>query len=78
MQTAQSLVGKVGVGEKEKVRVVFDSCSQRSYISNKVRNTLKLETIESENLLVKTFGDQNPKVIECDKVKFALTDTNGN
>ena len=42
LQTAQSLVGKVGselVG-KHNARIVFDSCSQRSYISNRLRNIL--------------------------------------
>ena len=80
LQTAQSLVGKVGVvmDEKHKARIVFDSCSQRSYISNRLRSTLKLETVESENLLIKTFGDKSPKVLSCDKVKFAVTDTEGN
>ena len=80
LQTAQSLVGKIGVvmDEKHKARIVFDSCSQRSYISNRLRSTLKLETVESENLLIKTFGDKSPKVLSCDKVKFAVTDTEGN
>ena len=64
--------------EKHKARIVFDSCSQRSYISNRLRSTLKLETVESENLLIKTFGDKSPKVLSCDKVKFAVTDTEGN
>ena len=80
LQTAQSLVGKVGselVG-KHNARIVFDSCSQRSYISNRLRNTLNLETVESENLLIKTFGDEAPKVLTCNRVKFAVTDTKGN
>ena len=70
LQTAQSLVGKVGsvMDQKHKTRIVFDSCSQRSYISNRMRNTLNVETVESENLLVKTFGDEASKVLTCDKV----------
>ena len=76
----QALVGKVGselVG-KHNARIVFDSCSQRSYISNRLRNTLNLETVESENLLIKTFGDEAPKFLTCNRVKFAVTDTKGN
>ena len=77
LQTAESLVGKVGsvMKAKHKDRIVFDSCSQRSYISNRLRTTLKLETVESENLLIKTVGDEPPKVLACNKVKFAVTDT---
>ena len=38
LQTDQSLIGKVGsvVDQKHKTRIVFDSCSQRSYISNRL------------------------------------------
>ena len=80
LQTAQSLVGKVGsvMDQKHKTRIVFDSCSQRSYISNRMRNTLNVGTVESENLLVKTFGDEASKVLACDKVQVAVTDTKGN
>ena len=80
LRTAQSLVGKVGsvMDQKHKTRIVFDSCSQRSYISNRMRNTLNLETVESENLLVKTFGDEASKVLACDKVQLAVIDTKGN
>ena len=74
LQTAQSLVGKVGsvMDQKHKTRIVFDSCSQRSYISNRMRNTLNVETVESENLLVKTFGDKASKVLAYDKVQVAV------
>ena len=80
LQTAQSLVGKVGsvMDQKHKTRIVFDSCSQRSYISNRMRNTLNVDTVESENLLVKTFGDEASKVLACDKVQLAVVDTKGN
>ena len=43
-----------------------------------MRNTLNVETVESENLLVKTFGDEASKVLACDKVQIAVTDTKGN
>ena len=70
LQTAESLLGQVGsvMEAKYKARIVFDSCSRRFYISNRLRNTLKLEMVESENLLIKT----------CNKVKFAVTVTEGN
>ena len=80
LQTAQNLVGKVGsvMDQKYETATVFDSCSQRSYISNKLRNTLNVETVESENLLVKTFGDKASKVLVCEKVQISVTDTKGN
>ncbi len=69
-------VGNVTNG-KHNAQIVFDSCSQRSYLSHKLRNILKLETVESENQLVKTFGDEAPKVLKCDRAKFTVMDTEG-
>ena len=45
-----------------------------------MRNTLNVETVESENLLVKTFGDEASKVLACDMVQLAVVavDTKGN
>jgi hypothetical protein len=79
LQTAQSPVGKIGtlMDGKYNAKIVFDSCSQRSYISNRLRSILKLETVESVNLLVKTFGDEVIKFGD-EMIKFAVADTEGN
>ena len=41
------------------MRVLFDSGSQRSYISERVRGKLNLLAKRKEKLLIKTFGQEN-------------------
>ena len=54
-------------------RILFDSGSQRSYISYKVRSSLKLKTVRSEKLIIKTFGEvHESEVQELDIVQFKI------
>ena len=43
------------------VRLVFDSCSQRSCIAKDLEDKLKLPVIGRESLLIKTFGESDAK-----------------
>ncbi|XP_068742211.1 uncharacterized protein [Montipora capricornis] len=52
--------------------VIFDSCSQRSYITSKACEQLNLPTIGKETLLIKTFGDNLTSVKECDVVQLCV------
>ncbi len=56
----QTAVADVNPGSKKsvKARLIFDSGSQRSYISNRIRNVLELPATGTENLLIKTFGSE--------------------
>ena len=58
------------------VRLLFDSGSQRSYISDRLRNRLRLPTVKTEKLLIKTFGDDSEQLRECDTVQFAVKGLN--
>ena len=40
------------------IRAIFDTGAQRSYVSQRVVNALKLETIETEKPRIATFGDK--------------------
>jgi hypothetical protein len=42
--------------EQVSTRILFDSGSQRTYISEKVRNRLRLKALRSEKVIIKTFG----------------------
>ena len=52
------------------VRILLDSGSQRSYITERARNKLSLSSIRTEKLLIKTFGCENEHLKECDVVQF--------
>ena len=53
-------------------QVIFDSRSQRSYITSKTGEQLKLPTVGKETLLIKTFGDNSASVKECDIVQLCI------
>ena len=38
-------------------RILFDSCSQLSYVSPSLRSKLKLPTIDSKEIKIRTFGN---------------------
>ena len=62
--------------EAMNVRLLFYCGSQRSYISNRLRNRLRLPTVKTEKLLIKTFGDDSEQLRECDTVQLAVKGLN--
>ena len=54
------------------VRLMFDSCSQKSHITNKLHLELCLPVIGRESLLVKTFGEITLKLVTCDIVQMCV------
>ena len=74
LQTAQATItqGDDATVNSAKVRVILDSGSQRSYITNRVRNQLNLPTEKTETMVIKTFGSEEERIQTCDSVKFVL------
>ena len=54
------------------VRVLFDSGSQLSYITEKLQSQLSLKPIKIEKLHLNTFGTRNYKTQACNVIKFYL------
>ena len=54
------------------IRILFDSGSQRSYMTKHARNKLNLSAVKTEKLLIKTFGQENEQLKECDVVEFCV------
>ena len=69
LQTAMSTVSFNR--QKLKVRILFDSCSQYSFINEDVRRKLKLPTIRKEKMVIKAFESKSEtvRVLEVVKVK---------
>ena len=53
-------------------RIILDLGSQKSYITNKLRDKLNLQKIGSENLLVKTFGSASEQFKVCGVVQVCV------
>lgn len=54
------------------VRLVFDSCSQRSYITENLKNKLALRVIGKDSLLIKTFGESDARLRSCEIVQVGI------
>ena len=59
------------------VRVLFDTGSQRSYITNATQEKLRLLPIKKETLYLNTFGDNKCKRQACEVYKFNLESKTG-
>ena len=63
LQTARANVKKPGSDQPEaNSRIIFDSCSQRSYITEELQRTLHLPVAGQDTLLIKTFGEVSAKL----------------
>ncbi len=70
LQTARAVArdGKKSIP----VRVLFDTGSQRTYITNSVQKRLNLKPTSKETLNLNTFGDNTFKGESCDVYKLTL------
>ena len=78
-QTALALIqnGSTTASNGIKARLIFDSGSQKSYVTQRVRDQLSLPTISKESLLIKTFGiDVTGQPTACEKIKVSVGNTN--
>ena len=58
MQTAHAIAKGSQGSSVKKVRVLFDSGSQRSFVTARVVNDLKIDAVRSEWLGINTFGQE--------------------
>ena len=73
LQTARASVKEPGSDQSgANSRIIFDSCSQRSYISEEMQRTLHLPVAGQDILLIKTFGEVSAKLQRCDIVQVAV------
>ena len=59
------------------VRLVMDSGSQRTFLTNRARRALKLNSLTAESLSIKTFGTATDTDSECEVVEFGLETNDG-
>jgi hypothetical protein len=69
----QSINGSKAV----KARILFDSGSQRSYVTNSLKSKLGLVPLKRETLNLNTFGDKRFSKQQCDLVQVSLQGNNG-
>ena len=75
LQTAICVILNPPYPEKEtKVRVVLDQGSQRSYITNQLKEKLNLPILGKENMIIKTFGagSNEDSITVCDVASMKI------
>ena len=72
LQTAKAVAFNEHNNSSMLVRVLFDSGSQRSYVTEQVCSKLCLKPVSKEKLQVNTFGGNRFKTKECKSVKLCL------
>ena len=73
LQTAKLRLVNPNDGNPEtSARAILDSGSQRTYVTSQVRERLKLPTIATETIRIKTFGNSEGYDKTCDIVNFGV------
>ena len=74
LQTAVAKLSAFNSNKTTDVRMIFDTGSQKTYVTNEVRNFLQLPTLRTENIFVNTFGnhDTKPKTVDVVPLKFIV------
>jgi hypothetical protein len=72
LQTARAVAINPLNGRSTTVRILFDSGSQRTYLTDDLRNKLNLKALYQERLNLNTFGENNYKSKRCDTVELQL------
>ena len=57
--------------------MIFYSCCQRSYVSQRLAKQLCLPVIGHDNLLIKTFGEESSRLRSCELVQVAVKSIDG-
>ena len=72
LQTSQAFVSSVNETSKGQRRILFDNCSQKSFVTNDVKEQVKIPIIKSENLSIKVFGSTKTNLEKFDVVQLKI------
>ena len=72
LQTARAITTNDQAKLSTRVRILLDSASQRSYVTEQVCSRLRLKPIHTERLQVNTYGGEQFKTKQCKLVKFDI------
>ncbi|XP_078374406.1 uncharacterized protein LOC144657946 [Oculina patagonica] len=72
LQTATAVATNENGTKTTKARILFDSGSHRSYVTNDLKARLNLKSCKTEMLNLNTFGEQKYRKQTCDLVKIRL------
>ena len=73
LQTARAKVHRVdSENEVCNLRLILDSCSQKSYVTRKLKERLQIPTKSTDKVLIEEFGNESGTLKKCESVKIAV------
>ena len=73
LQTAQAVVFNPQQPDcKVKVRIILDNGSQHTYLTDYLKNTLRLPSQQKKQVSIKTFGSTDERLEQVDVVAFGI------
>ena len=78
LQTARALASDGTSSRSANVRILFDTGSQRSYVTESLVKHLNLKPLRKERLQLNTFGEPGFKGKSCELVQIRLQKLNSN
>ena len=70
LQTADCIISNPRETKELKIKVLLDPGSQKTYLSDAVKDYLKLDAITKQNVAIKTFGSTNGQLKELGEFEF--------
>lgn len=77
LQTAKAVAVNDVNSKTARVRILLDTGSQRTYVTNRLKSRLNLSPVKSETLHLNTFGDERYTKQQCDVVSLRLQGSQG-
>jgi len=77
LQTARAVASDLDGSKELNIPILFDSGSQRSYITEAIKIKLGLRSIKKEKLHLYTFGNNKYQTQMCDTVKVLIKKLGG-
>ena len=74
LQTAYAKLSSFNSNKTNDVRIIFDTGTQKTYVTNDVKKYLNLPTLRTERIFVNTFGnyDSKPRTVDVVPLKFIV------
>ena len=74
LQTAKGIATGIDVQPSKQIRVLFDGCSQKSFVTVNVSKCLNLQSIRKERMIIKAFGSKEETMNLLDVVNVRIWD----
>ena len=75
LQSANGMITDESTKRYKNVRILFDNCSQKSFLTQEVAKALNLPRIRKEKIIINGFGGKDEKLVILDIVRVIVHNT---